>query len=87
MFEVLRAIKADTGLSSIPFICVRLVGSNLAPTIVQSLEISCALLGAVQFIDLYVLEKKFGSHRAEAELGRMILASGRKEPRSIDSIP
>src|SRR3954471_2074614 len=46
MFELLRAIKADPGLSKTPFVCVRLVGSNLAPAIVQSLEISCAVLGA-----------------------------------------
>jgi CheY-like chemotaxis protein len=74
MFELLRAVKADPRLSKTPFVCVRLLGSNLAPTLVQSLEISCALLGAAKFIDLYILERMFGRKKAEDELGRMILA-------------
>jgi CheY-like chemotaxis protein len=73
MFELLRAVKADPGLGKIPFVCVRLVGSNLTPTLVQSLEMSCALLGAAVFIDLYTLERTFGPERAAHQLGRMIL--------------
>jgi hypothetical protein len=87
MFELLRAIKADSYLRSIPFICVRLLGSNLAPTLIQSLEISCELLGAASFIDLHILERTYGRQRAEAELARMIFASAEKPARSNDHIP
>jgi CheY-like chemotaxis protein len=78
MFELLRTIKADSDLRRVPFICVRLVGSNLAPTLVQSLEISCELLGAADFIDLYSLERTHGPQQAEAVLSRLILAAAGK---------
>ena len=85
MFELLRAIKADPGLSKTPFVCVRLVGSNLAPAVIQSLEISCALLGAAKFIDLYVLERTFGAETAEIELRRMISALAGQSDHSSQS--
>jgi hypothetical protein len=36
MFELLRAVKADPRLSKTPFVCVRLVGSNLTPTLIRA---------------------------------------------------
>src|ERR1041385_2980828 len=50
MFDLLREIKADSKLRQLPFICMRLIGSNLAPALIQSLEISCQALGADKFI-------------------------------------
>jgi CheY-like chemotaxis protein len=74
MFDLLRTIKANSALKDLPFICVRLVGMNLAPAITQSLEISCTALGATKFVDFYLLEREFGSN-AFNELARIIQSS------------
>jgi hypothetical protein len=75
-------VKTDARISKTPFVCTRVLGTNLAPTLVQSLEISCTLLGAAAFIDLYVLERTVGVQRAEEELGRMILTFAERPARS-----
>ena len=89
MFELLRAVKADPRVNKTPFVCVRLIGSNLTPTLIQSLDISCALLGAAKFIDLYALERTFGPEEAEFELGKMIfsLANRSTHSKHFDGTP
>ena len=85
MFELLRAVKADSRLKKTPFVCVRLIGTNLTPTLTQSLQISCTLLGAAQFIDFYALERTFGPDAAPLELARMIFALADKSAHSNQS--
>lgn len=85
MFELLRALKADPSLKDIPVVCVRLVGSNLAPTLVQSLKIACEAVGAETFIDLYSLERKVGADSAPEELAQSILAVATKRPTAYSS--
>jgi D-serine deaminase-like pyridoxal phosphate-dependent protein len=74
MFDLLRMLHADRQLRNTPVVCVRLLGSNLAPRLFEKLDIPCKALGAIDFIDLYALERRFGQEGARAEVARMILA-------------
>jgi len=72
LFELLRAANANPKLAAIPFVCVRLLGSNLAPALIQTWKSPAAR--SRQFLDLYVLERSLGLEKAESELGRILLA-------------
>jgi hypothetical protein len=74
MFDLLHILHADRQLRNTPVVCVRLLGSNLAPRLFEKLGIPCKALGAIDFIDLYALERRFGQEGARAEVARMILA-------------
>jgi hypothetical protein len=72
MFDFLRTVKADAMSRDIPLLCFRDLDSELAPTLIQSLEIACRALGAVGFVDLYDLKSKCGIERADERFREVI---------------
>lgn len=67
MFDLLRYCKADPELASVPFIAMRLKGTELDNTAHQGIHIASQALGAEGFIDLNRLERIAGTSNPEAE--------------------
>jgi hypothetical protein len=67
MFDLLRYCKADPVLGSLPFIAMRLKGSELDNTAHQAIHIASQALGAEGFVDLNRLERINGHRNSEAE--------------------
>lgn len=75
MFDLLRLVKADPKSRSIPFFCFRDLESELAPAILESLDISSRALGAAGFVDLYALKQRFGLERADEEFRSLLVGA------------
>lgn len=71
MFDLVRAVRSDASLKSTSVVCVRVLGSNLAPSAYERIGVACSALEA-QFIDLYSLERRFGEHGAHDEFARLL---------------
>lgn len=83
MFDLLRVVKADPRFRAVPFKCFRDLESELPPTFLESLDISCKALGAIGFIDMYRLKQQVGIHRADEEFARIILSHTPHGERSL----
>lgn len=66
MYELLRHLKAQTALKTIPFLSVRAVAGELEDAMYESVKIATHVLGASGFIDLFRWRRLYG----EAEAGR-----------------
>lgn len=60
MLEFLQAVKQDSSISGIPFVCCRLLPTVLAHDSMIRLGQVCTYLGAREFIDLPGLDKLHG---------------------------
>jgi hypothetical protein len=72
MFDLLRFVKADPEIRTIPFLCVKAVEGSLDATFYQSVKIATQALGADGFFDLSELRKKLGEEQALEEIGKYI---------------
>jgi hypothetical protein len=68
MFDLLRYVKADEKLKSIPFFCVKGVGGELSPAIFQSIKIATKTMGADGFIDISERRRKYGDEATYANM-------------------
>lgn len=73
MFDFLRIVKADPRDRSIPFVCFRDLESDLAPALLESLDISSRALGAECFLDLFELKARHGVEAADEEFRQILL--------------
>ncbi|HEY8357419.1 MAG TPA: hypothetical protein VIL30_08140 [Ramlibacter sp.] len=68
MYDLLRHMKADPALETIPFMAVRCLEGELDDTLYQSVKIAVRALGGDAFVDLLRWQRKYG----EAEAGRRL---------------
>ncbi len=66
MYELLRHLKSQAALESIPFLSVRAVAGELEDAMYESVKIATHVLGGSGFIDLFRWRRLYG----EAEAGR-----------------
>jgi hypothetical protein len=74
MFDFLRYCKATPGSASVPFIAMRLMGTELDSTAHQGIHIAAQALGAEGFIDLHRLEGAVGRQERDTEFRHRIRA-------------
>jgi hypothetical protein len=72
MFELLRAVKADTRYKSIPFVCIKVLDGVLHDATYASVKKASTLMGASGFFDLAQARAELGKVKAAAELRRML---------------
>ena len=66
MYELLRHLKAQSALTTVPFLSVRTLAGELDDAMYESVEIATHVLGGSGFIDLFRWRRRYG----EAEAGR-----------------
>ena len=72
MFDLLRFVKADPALRTIPFLCIKTLEGDVEPTFNESIRIATKALGAVGFYDLAAKISKVGHDRAKSEIAEYI---------------
>lgn len=72
MYDLLRYLKATTGLAGVPFMAVRCVEGELAldDALYESVKIAVRALGGNAFVDLLRWQRRYG----EAEAGHRLTA-------------
>lgn len=78
MFNLLRYAQADPVTNGIPFLCLKILDDQIAPTFMQSVEIASRALGARDFIDFSEWRARLGDGEAFSRLRERIL--GRNFP-------
>lgn len=58
MFDMMRQVKADAAMRSLPFVCFSATRLSLSSTMRDSLQISTSAMGACKFIDV----QQYGSN-------------------------
>jgi hypothetical protein len=64
MFDLLRYVKADPRLRSIPFFGIVGAGRELSPAILGGIRTAAATLGAAGLVDLAGLKNRIGEPQA-----------------------
>ena len=72
MFDLLRYVRAEPSTRGIPFLCVRTRQGELAPAVVEGLDIASRALGGAGFVDLVRLRRDLGEDAAASELRRLV---------------
>ena len=72
MFDLLRFVKADQSLRTIPFLCIKTLEGIVEPTFNESVKIATKALGAVGYFDLADRIVKVGHDRAKSEISDYI---------------
>lgn len=80
MFDLLRLALASRPGRACPVLCFRDLESELQPTLLESLDISCRALGALAFVDLYTLKRRYGIDAADAAFLKIIMGCLDREP-------
>ena len=72
MFDLLRFVKADPTLRTIPFLCIKTLEGEVEPTFNESVRIATKALGAVGYFDLAAKIGKVGHDHAKSEISEYI---------------
>jgi hypothetical protein len=72
MYELLR--YAHSRFPQLPFVCVRILESQLQRISLNAIEIAARMLGAATFIDYPTLAEQRGTRAADQELRQAVLA-------------
>ncbi|WP_143058257.1 hypothetical protein [Nitrosovibrio sp. Nv6] len=72
MLGLLRRARIDIETRDKPILCYRNLGSELPNTTLRRLRFMCTALGAVGFVDLYLLKQQLGTAQAEMQFKRTV---------------
>jgi hypothetical protein len=74
MYDLLRQLKANAALASVPFIAVRCVEGDMAldDALYESVKIAVRALGGNAFVDLVRWQRKYGEVEAAQRLTRLV---------------
>jgi len=64
MFELLQLVRTTPAMQTVPFFCIKGVGSSLSPSIYKSIVIATEKMGADGFVDISDLSAKLGDEQA-----------------------
>lgn len=73
MFDFLRIVKASPLTRAIPFVCYRDLDSELAPTMLESLQIAIKALGGTAYVDVYIFKKVYGVDQADNQFRQVVM--------------
>jgi CheY-like chemotaxis protein len=66
MFDFLRAVKNDPAIQKTPFICSRVVSSDLPEAVIEAMNVASRALGACLFLDIFDLLQSGKEHEVLA---------------------
>ena len=72
MYELLRHLKAQAALKSIPFLAVRAAAGELEDAMYESVKIATQVLGGSGFIDLFRWRRLYGEAEAARQFGERV---------------
>jgi CheY-like chemotaxis protein len=74
MYDLLRWLKASSGLAHVPFLAIRVREGELDDAIYESVTIAVSALGGDGFIDLYRWQQRYGAEEAARRFSQHIEA-------------
>ena len=77
MYELLRHLKSQAALESIPFLSVRAVAGELEDAMYDSVKIATHVLGGSGFIDLFRWRRLYGEAEAARQFAERVAALAR----------